>query len=135
LNQNLPAVYLNAKKGHNVHDVVDVEITRKQKQKECFMWHKQMNRDNVLTCASVRIANLFMQDFDFMRKGIAHRTHHEVMDELTLSAPTVSRSFRQLLGRRHLIPGNEKDTYLPGPGAVSCLKAICFMDETDLFHG
>lgn len=82
------------------------------------MWHKRMNRDTVLTLGSVRIANMFLEDFDFMCKGIVHCTYGYAQDELNLSKATVSRSFKQLLGRRHLIAGNEKDTYLPGPGPL-----------------
>jgi hypothetical protein len=67
-----------------VDALVDVEIARKQKQRECFMWHIRMNRDTALTCASVRIANLFMQDFDFMCKGVARHSHQDAMDELSM---------------------------------------------------
>ncbi len=99
-----------------MHGLVGAEDARKQKRKECFMWHKRLNRDLELTRAAVRLANMFLHDFEFACTCTASCSHHDAQLELGLSAPTVWRAFQQLQERRWLISTNVNDCYRPGPG-------------------
>jgi hypothetical protein len=99
-----------------MHGVVNLESIRKQKRKEAWMWHKKMNRDPELSGPSVRLANEFVQSFEFATTGTAKYSRKDAQRDLQLSKPTACRAFQQLLGRQWLIPTNEKDCYRPGPG-------------------
>jgi DNA-binding IclR family transcriptional regulator len=82
------------------------------------MWLRKLNLDAELTAASLRVANMFLLDFDYMCKGSARYSHQEAEEVLGLSRQTVWRAFKQLTERRWLTPTNQKDCYRPGPGPL-----------------